>query len=187
MYKRVGNDKQHGFTIVELLIVIVIIAILAAITIVAYNGIQQRANNTATIESTAQFIKAYHLHAVDKGEYPPYTGCLGEGYPGGRCLSQNNTNACFGMGTGGINASIPTALRPYMGGKVTSPSMQQIPCGGTTYVGTYASYSSVSGRITIFTVLNGDVTCPPMSPNVMSVVKSTADSATLCRYNLGDA
>lgn len=39
--------KQKGFTIVELLIVIVIIGILAAITIVAYNGIQNRANDTA--------------------------------------------------------------------------------------------------------------------------------------------
>ncbi len=35
--------KQTGFTIVELLIVIVVIGILAAITIVAFNGIQERA------------------------------------------------------------------------------------------------------------------------------------------------
>ena len=35
----IRTDK-HGFTIVELLIVIVVIAILAAITVVAYNGIQ---------------------------------------------------------------------------------------------------------------------------------------------------
>ena len=41
------NKKQTGFTIVELLIVIVVIGILAAITIVAYNGIQNRANDTA--------------------------------------------------------------------------------------------------------------------------------------------
>jgi prepilin-type N-terminal cleavage/methylation domain-containing protein len=35
--------KSHGFTIVELLIVIVVIGILAAITVVAYNGVQDRA------------------------------------------------------------------------------------------------------------------------------------------------
>ncbi len=41
------NKDQAGFTIVELLIVIVIIGILAAITIVAFNGIQNRANLSA--------------------------------------------------------------------------------------------------------------------------------------------
>jgi prepilin-type N-terminal cleavage/methylation domain-containing protein len=44
---RWAKQKQTGFTIVELLIVIVVIGILAAITIVAYNGIQNRANDTA--------------------------------------------------------------------------------------------------------------------------------------------
>lgn len=39
--------KQKGFTIVELLIVIVVIGILAAITIVAYNGIQNRGKAAA--------------------------------------------------------------------------------------------------------------------------------------------
>lgn len=38
-----AKRKEHyGFTIVELLIVIVVIGILATITVVAYNGIQAR-------------------------------------------------------------------------------------------------------------------------------------------------
>lgn len=42
------KQKRHtGFTIVELLIVIVVIGILAAITIVSYNGIQERARQAS--------------------------------------------------------------------------------------------------------------------------------------------
>ena len=49
-------NKARGFTIVELLIVIVVIAILAAVTIVAYNGIQNRAQDSAA-QATARNIE----------------------------------------------------------------------------------------------------------------------------------
>ena len=62
--------KSKGFTIVELLIVIVVIAILAAITIVAYNGIQQRAKASAA-QSAAETVqkKAEAANAITSS-YP---------------------------------------------------------------------------------------------------------------------
>src|SRR5690606_11683993 len=90
---------SRAFTIVELLIVIVVIAILAAITIVAYNGIQTRASNTHTITGVKEFIKTYNSYATENGDYPTTTGCLGEGYESGRCLSQNGAGAvCWSTG-----------------------------------------------------------------------------------------
>jgi prepilin-type N-terminal cleavage/methylation domain-containing protein len=41
------SPKAYGFTIIELLIVIVIIGILASITLISYSGVTQRANNTS--------------------------------------------------------------------------------------------------------------------------------------------
>ena len=67
-----GSMKKStsGFTIVELLIVIVVIAILAAITVVAYTGIQQRAQNSTTISATQQAIKLLELYRAENGAYP---------------------------------------------------------------------------------------------------------------------
>ncbi len=41
------NIKNQGFTLVELLIVIVIIAILTVVSLVAYNGLQNQAKTSA--------------------------------------------------------------------------------------------------------------------------------------------
>jgi prepilin-type N-terminal cleavage/methylation domain-containing protein len=65
-------QKQKGFTIVELLIVVVVIAILAAITILAYNGIQQRARASAlqtTVTDVAKRIEAEKAGSASE-QYP---------------------------------------------------------------------------------------------------------------------
>lgn len=64
------SKKQHGFTIVELLIVIVVIAILAAISIVAYTGVQGRAHNTAVQNDLRNMGQILELYNIEHGYYP---------------------------------------------------------------------------------------------------------------------
>ena len=59
--------NRRGFTIVELLIVIVIIAILAAITVVSYNGIQNRSQASAVASDLRATVKAFMLYREATG------------------------------------------------------------------------------------------------------------------------
>lgn len=65
--------KERGFTIVELLIVIVVIGILAAITIVAYNGIQNRAKTQSAQASASAIQKKIESYNAATGSYPTDT------------------------------------------------------------------------------------------------------------------
>ncbi len=62
--------NQKGFTIVELLIVIVIIGILAALVIVAYNGIQNRAKTTSQNAAASTLVKKIEAFNSVTGGYP---------------------------------------------------------------------------------------------------------------------
>ena len=92
------NRKAHGFTIVELLIVIVVIAILAAIAIAAYSSITNRAYDTAVRSDFANFIKKYETIRVlnSANQYSDPTAAMGfsfskEAYMTGR----NNMYLCI--------------------------------------------------------------------------------------------
>lgn len=69
--QQIKNMKeQKGFTIVELLIVIVVIGILAAIVIVAFNGIQNRAKATKASGLASSVMKKAEAYNAEEGRYP---------------------------------------------------------------------------------------------------------------------
>lgn len=65
------TNRFTGFTIVELLIVIVVIAILAAITVVAYNGIQNRAYDTSAKSDLRNLAAKVREYTVLNNEQIP--------------------------------------------------------------------------------------------------------------------
>ncbi len=64
------NRKAYGFTIVELLIVIVVIAILAAISFVAYNNIRDRANSSVTEMDLANLETKLKTYQIENNRFP---------------------------------------------------------------------------------------------------------------------
>ncbi len=67
MKVQLAKRSNYGFTIVELLIVVVVIGILASITIVAFQGMNARAQKAAVESESAQLAKELKLAAVEAG------------------------------------------------------------------------------------------------------------------------
>ncbi|HEY1085714.1 MAG TPA: type II secretion system protein [Candidatus Saccharimonadales bacterium] len=90
-------NRRSGFTVVELLMVIVVIAILAAVTIVTYSGVQQRARNAQTAGAVNQYLKIFKLYASNNnGTYPTSANLSGAQYA---CLGEDYTsNVCWNGG-----------------------------------------------------------------------------------------
>ena len=64
------NIKNQGFTLVELLIVIVIIAILTVVSLVAYNGLQNQAKTSAAKSAADAVAKKAELYNTAESKYP---------------------------------------------------------------------------------------------------------------------
>ncbi len=74
---KINIRNTQGFTVVELIVVIVVIGILAAVAIVSYSGVQNRASKS-TYEAAAQQVKLkLGEHFTDKNYYPNAKGTTG--------------------------------------------------------------------------------------------------------------
>lgn len=73
------DRKSYGFTIVELLIVIVVIGVLAAIVVVAYNGVTQSAKLSKVYQDMSNVNKLVLAYQVQNGQYPVTSSTMGNG------------------------------------------------------------------------------------------------------------
>lgn len=170
--------KQKGFTVVELLIVIIVIGILAVITVVAYNGIQANAENVKTTSAVSAYVRALGLHVGDKGNYPIASyPCLGP--TGTTCANvTDSTGACNSAGAATYNATFASTLAPYTP-SLPSPSKQQMDCGGKMYSGAW--YNSADGKAAVIHYyLKGNVSCPSSIGNWGLTNRVQQNSTTVC-------
>ncbi len=128
--------KQSGFTIVELLIVVVVIAILATITIVSYNGITQNAERSRIASIINTYEKAIKLYIAKDSTLQELSGCLGvaSDYPAtsvftqGACVMSGSTasdmyteatnSSIFSTLSTQPSASLPAVTVDYGGGMI---------------------------------------------------------------------
>ena len=73
---------RQGFTIVELLIVIVVIGVLAAITVVAYNGIQDRARLATALSFEHQIRSKYGADVTGDWNFDECSGATAKNISG---------------------------------------------------------------------------------------------------------
>lgn len=62
--------RPSGFTLVELLVVVVVIGILASISVIAFSGIQDKAKHARFLASLDGYQKALQLYNIYHNEYP---------------------------------------------------------------------------------------------------------------------
>ena len=152
------TQAQNGFTIVELLIVVVVIAILAAITIVSYNGITSRANTSSAQATASSLQKKIELFAADgpTGQYPKVPADL----------TSAATSTSYYIATGSLNFTAAPGTAPSAtNGKNT---VQYQPCG----VGATAS---------AMTAVNGaKIVWWNFSTNAVSTPINVGDTSTGC-------
>lgn len=100
------QSTTSGFTLVELLVVIVIISILAAILMANFVGIRQRGRDAERKSNLRQVQAALELYRADSGTYPSTlysSGCLGAFTGAGSTPVYMQKIPCDPMGTSSYN------------------------------------------------------------------------------------
>jgi prepilin-type N-terminal cleavage/methylation domain-containing protein len=190
------KDTQRGFTIVELLIVIVVIGILAAITIVAYNGVQNRAHAASAQADATNTAKLLATTYATNGSYPNDLSTINNGNPmptaDGTTYAyhptNSNANYCVTV-TNGSNSFKVTDTSPAptqggcagdgVGGVAAITNLTYNPNGDSSTVNTYSMGN-------IGTTISTDATTKYAGAGSFKLVGNNASGGIGRAWNIGD-
>ena len=136
--------KANGFTIVELLIVIVVIGILAAISIVAYNNVAAKARDSQRVQDIKTIAKALEMYYIDNGEFPS------------SAAGSTSINSSWAASADASWQNNSSQLEGYIGGSLPAdPVNSGGGIGSTTYGYAYYSNPSTTSTSTQFCGVSG--------------------------------
>jgi prepilin-type N-terminal cleavage/methylation domain-containing protein len=155
------KNKSKGFTIVELLIVIVVIGILATLVIVTFTGIQQKARNSqreTDINALDSHIEAYYAQT---GNYPT--------------LAQVNSSTWRGTNMKGLD---PASLVDPKGDATATAPLDGSAASSTkySYVATHGSGAGATA-CTSTDVSTDDTACDTFTLTALLEGKTAPDNA----------
>lgn len=168
------RSYKSGFTIVELLIVIVVIGVLATMVLISFNRVRQRAQNVETIANISQFKKAIEGYVIDNGMVPMdaeaqatpinvYSTCLGEGYDDQTCATGSsgpiteNTELCNQLSRYINCVGIPVSTQPPV--TVTASGSTVTITGATYYAMTTGNPMGPPGYMMMYQLRGGNEPC----------------------------
>lgn len=124
-----SKNIKKGFTIVELLIVIIVIGILAGIVVVTYQGVQNKARTTSAQQSAKQILDKAEVYNATMSAFPADEAAL--------------INPVDENGDPLTTALLNTALIEALDGAPSATTKDKIEygtCTGTDDQGAFAKY-----------------------------------------------
>lgn len=174
------KKSTYGFTIVELLIVIVVIGLLGSIAAVAYGGVQNKALNAARHQEVMAWHKLIQSYIAQENKLPPVANgsyCLGTGFPDGDGVVGGECRDYAAYWTTTYHETDAVTLMNELKKVSSLPGGSRKPVNGTVgpYITTYP------GSYTITTVFNGNQ--PNECPSGMIYSWSDGNGRLLCQID----